>query len=185
MVYAQHCSPSSCHSVLLCPPLPSFFPNSNLLRRPHEALRSIRSFGLKRIDRSDQSAVCHLQISQLAAFALLITICPCVFYSWTPSTPSSETKIVGRVLPERLNAAVHSQSPRRSILCRLFGMSRRIFCTCEFPPANFHKQQGPQTAQMGQKCRIRCTVLHAYTPHSRQAEFGVQRTTMNQGGYNI
>ena len=54
----------------------------------------------------------------------------CVRFSTLPTTPasstlrrrphnSSETKIVGRTLPECADAVVHSQSPRRSISCRL------------------------------------------------------------------
>ena len=46
------------------PPLPSLSPHSILLRQPHQALRSVRSFGLEQIDRSDQSAARHLQISK-------------------------------------------------------------------------------------------------------------------------
>ena len=67
---AQHRAPSPRCSVLLCPPLPSFSPNSNLLRRPHEVRRFVRSFGLERIDRSDQSAARHLQILNFATFNL-------------------------------------------------------------------------------------------------------------------
>ena len=56
--------------VFAYPPLLSLFPHSTLLRRPHEARRFVRLLGLERIDRSDQSAAPHLQISQLAAFDL-------------------------------------------------------------------------------------------------------------------
>ena len=51
-----------------CPTLPSLSPYSNLTSQPHEALDSLRSFDLERIDRSDQSASLHLQIPKLAAF---------------------------------------------------------------------------------------------------------------------
>ena len=69
-----------------------------------------------------------------------------------------------RTLPECADATVHSQSPRRSILCRLFWMPRQFFCTCEFPPADFHRQTVPLIAQTGWKRRTQCTGLHTHNP---------------------
>ena len=99
----------------------------------------IRSFTvLRRIVRLERSASADGKTADpnlLRSFSPSLS--PCVFHSWTPST-CSETKFVGRVLPERLDAAVHSQSSCRSIFCRFLGMLRRIFSTCEFPPTDFH-----------------------------------------------
>ena len=63
----------------------------------------------------------------------------------------SERTTVGRVLPERLDAVIHLQSPDGSIFCRLFKMLRRIFGTCKLPLTDFHNKQGPKVTQTGQK----------------------------------
>ena len=62
---------------------------------------------------------------------------------------------VGRVPRERLDAVVHLQSPRRSILCRLFKMLRRIFGTCKFPPTDFHNDKAPRQHRRGRRHRTR------------------------------
>ena len=55
------------------PPSPSLSPHSTLSRRPHKACRFVCSLGLERIDRSDQSAGLHLQISKFATYNLYKT----------------------------------------------------------------------------------------------------------------
>ena len=93
-----------------------------------------------------QSADRHLQISSMLVWLRLFSSphTSCVFHAWTPST-CSETKFVGRVPRERLDAAVHSQSSCRSIFCRFLGMLRRIFSTCELPSTDFYSYKGPQS----------------------------------------
>ena len=119
----------------------------------------------------------------------------CVRFPRLPTSPASstlrrrptycsETKIVGRVLPGRLDAAVRSQSPRRSILSRLWEMSRRIFCTCEFPPAVFHETTVPSDRQTGWKRRTQRN-QSGHAQHSTGKASRRERTTMKPGGYNI
>ena len=84
---------------------------------------------------------------------------------------------VGRVLPGRLDTVIHSQPSCKSISCRLFWMLRRFHSTCELPLTNFHKQQGPQITQTGQKRRTqRQTSSHARNPQQAK-ETRRERTT--------
>ena len=95
----------------------------------------------------------------------------------TTQRPNGPT--VGRVLPERLDAVIHSQLPHRSILCRLGWMLRQILSTCELPLTDFHHKQGPLGSQTGQKCRIR-EHSRTRTAHSRQNNRGVKELQRNQ-----
>ena len=130
-------------------------------RHVHHFLHSIPNFYTQRShelrDRfcTKRTGTMLVPISTMFLAAGFYTQTTCVFYSMMPSALSFETKIVGRVLPGRLDAAIHSQLSPRSILCRPDQMFRQIFNTCELPLTDRHKQQGPQTAQTGQKRRTR------------------------------
>ena len=80
--------------VSVQPPLPSFSPNSKQLRRPHQALRSVRSLGLERIDRLDQSAGLNLQI--LNSAVTISTKQPCDLHTGLLAGRASKPKCCGR-----------------------------------------------------------------------------------------
>ena len=91
---AQHRPLSPLVPVSFCPPLPSLFPNSECWQQPHQALPTVRSLGLERIDRSDQSAARHLQI--LNSAATISTKQPCDLHTGPPTGRASKPKCRGR-----------------------------------------------------------------------------------------
>ena len=92
---------------------------------------------------------------------------------------------VDHTLLECADAAVHSQSPRRSILCRLFWMLQWFFYTCESPPADFHRQTVPLIAQTGWKRRTQCTGSHTHSPQQARTIQACKELQSQQGRYNI
>ena len=141
--------PLSTVSVLLSP-LHSF---ALVTQRP-----LIRSFLCSKTDRpSRTSGICRLQNcrSSSAAFSFSQSS-SCVFHTLLPST-CSETKFVGRVPAERLDADVRPQSSSDSIFCRLLTMFRRILCTCGFPPPDFHTTNRAPVYRRGGRHRKRHT----------------------------
>ena len=68
VVCMQHCVFSPLGPVSHRSPFPPLFPFSTLPRRSHQALETVRSRVLGRIDRPEQSAALDLQIPNRAAF---------------------------------------------------------------------------------------------------------------------
>ena len=168
------------------PPLPSLFPHSTLLRRPPQAHRLVRLLGLKRIDRSDQSAVSHLQIPEL--LRSLPTNLPCDLHSNMPTGLAPKPVCRGR--------------PYWTLTCSLSTCSGWDGCSSRqqssifsssfaLPPAGFlqtntriHHTVTQDSPSRGAVTGHSQTTVH--TSRRRQQNTGVQELLQNNpGGNNI
>ena len=155
--------------------LPTLYPVA-----PTTPSASIRSFHSSETDRPSRT-ICS---SQSADFPKSLRSIPTLPTSPASSTLGSrlhnyfETKFVGRVLPGRLDAVIHSQSSCKSISCRLFWMLRRFLGTCALPLTDFTTTRSPLIVRRGGNAERN---THSPDTHSTQQakQTWHERTTMN------
>ena len=171
--------------VSLVPPLPSLSLLSFLSRSPLRARGLVRFLVPRRIVRLE-----HLESADCET-ADLLPSCVCFFSFLLPASSTlgrrllgSETKFVGRLQRGRLDAAVHLQSPCRSIFSRILSLLRRILDTCRLPPTDLHTTDKAPVYRRGGRHKKLNTGSLTLTAHET-IKVGVKELQSHPGGYNI